>query len=259
MNRKLSRLLAGVLALVLCLSLSAAALAYETIPFGATGTEVRELQSALKSKGYYKGTVDGEFGQKTRSAVYRYQKAIGLDADGKAGNRTLTALYDGISALNEIDDSKRGVIRPKNPATLCYGCSGTRVKSLQKALKNLGYYKGSVDGNFGELTETAVKRYQWAHGLRGDGMAGTRTLKSISDNQARKLSTTFLLTVGSRGETVERVQGRLRRLGYTISDTKGYFGTDTATAVRSYQTDYGITVTGELTESGYSVLMKTLP
>ena len=70
-------------------------------------TQVSTLQRNLKSKGYYKGKIDGKFGQKTRSAVYRYQKAIGLTADGKPGNKTLTALYDGISALNTIDGKKK--------------------------------------------------------------------------------------------------------------------------------------------------------
>ena len=105
------RLLAALTAIVLLLTYCLSALAYETIPFGTQSTAVRAMQRALKSKGYYKGTVDGKFGQKTRSAVYRYQRDIGLTADGKPGNKTLTALYDGISALNVIDGKKKAATR----------------------------------------------------------------------------------------------------------------------------------------------------
>ncbi|TML31418.1 MAG: hypothetical protein E6G30_01000 [Actinobacteria bacterium] len=39
------------------------------------------------------------------------------------------------------------------------GATGTTVRQL-KALKGLGYYRGPVDGSFGDKTETAVKKLQ---------------------------------------------------------------------------------------------------
>lgn len=255
MNSKTTRLLAGLMVLVLILSAVMSALAYETIPFGEESSRVRALQRALKSKGFYSGDVDGTYGQKTRSAVYRYQKSIGITADGRAGNKTLTALYDGLSAANAIDSHKQAAIIPTDPDTLCYGCTGPRVSSLQKALRNAGYYKGSIDGKFGDLLLIAVKRYQWAHGLHGDGLVGSQTLSSINRNQSRQVSKYFLLTIGSRGDTVLSAQRKLISLGYTIDDIKGYYGSSTATAVRTYQTTKGHTVTGTLTVTGYDALI----
>ncbi|MCE5342805.1 MAG: peptidoglycan-binding protein [Eubacteriales bacterium] len=182
MDRKGARILSALVAAVLVLSICLSALAYETIPFGTESTQVQALQRALKSKGYYKGTVDGTFGQKTRSAVYRYQKAIGITADGRAGNKTLTALYDGLSAANEIDGKKAAAVITKNPDTLYYGCTGSKVKSLQRMLKKAGYFKGSIDGKFGDLTIIAVKRFQWAHGLHGDGLAGKTTITTLKNS-----------------------------------------------------------------------------
>ena len=92
MQARHKRLIAALLTALMILTITASALAYSTIRFGATGSEVRAMQRALKSKGYYTGTVDGKFGQKTRSAVYRYQKAIGLTADGICGCQTWTKL-----------------------------------------------------------------------------------------------------------------------------------------------------------------------
>lgn len=59
------------------------------------------------------------------------------------------------------------------------GDSGSHVKKLQQALAILGYYDGKISGNFGELTEKAVKAFQKAKGLSADGVAGSGTIKAI--------------------------------------------------------------------------------
>ncbi len=59
---------------------------------GSTGKEVREIQTALKKKGYSIGTVDGIYGTKTKNAVIAFQRDAGLQVDGVAGQETLKAL-----------------------------------------------------------------------------------------------------------------------------------------------------------------------
>lgn len=56
---------------------------------GSRGSEVRNIQSRLKSWGYYTGSVDGIYGTATRNAVIKFQRAHDLTADGIAGPRTL--------------------------------------------------------------------------------------------------------------------------------------------------------------------------
>ena len=41
--------------------------------FGSTGTEVRQIQTALKKQGYYTGSVDGIYGSQTQAAVRKFQ------------------------------------------------------------------------------------------------------------------------------------------------------------------------------------------
>lgn len=77
-----------VLAIMLTVSLSAAALS----KMGSTGSEVKSVQSILKAKGYYNGSIDGIFGTATKNAVINFQKDNGLKADGIAGKNTLKAL-----------------------------------------------------------------------------------------------------------------------------------------------------------------------
>ena len=257
-STKTTRALAFLLALVLCLSVCCTAFAkYRTIPYGEVSDDVRDMQTALKRKGFYRGSVDGDFGKGTRSAVYRYQKSIGLKADGKPGDRTLTALYHGTSAINDVDRNKTDAVKPKNPKTLCYGCTGSRVRQLQRALKELGYFKGAIDGKYGNMTELAVRKYQTAKKMHVDGMAGAKTLASINNAQSKvHIGSAFLLSVGSRGEEVKQVQHKLRTAGYDITDTNGYFGTSTRDALKKYQKANSMSETGTLTQSQYNAFIK---
>ncbi len=54
---------------------------------------VYALQLALKQLGYYSSILDGDYGQKTDDAVYRFQRAAKLSRDGDAGPITQAALY----------------------------------------------------------------------------------------------------------------------------------------------------------------------
>ena len=67
---------------------------YKTIQSGDNGDAVRDLQQKLAEYGYYEGEIDGRFGNQTRRAVERFQYRHGLSADGIAGKRTLTVLYE---------------------------------------------------------------------------------------------------------------------------------------------------------------------
>lgn len=68
--------------------------AYKTLQVGDRGDLVREMQEKLIEYGYLDGEADGAFGNQTRRAVERFQYQHGLSADGIAGKRTLTVLYE---------------------------------------------------------------------------------------------------------------------------------------------------------------------
>ncbi len=60
--------------------------------YGSSGNEVKQIQSKLKSWGYYNGSVDGIYGTQTVNAVKYFQRKNGLTVDGIAGNATLSAM-----------------------------------------------------------------------------------------------------------------------------------------------------------------------
>lgn len=59
---------------------------------GKTAENIRKLQTALKSIGYYNSTVDGAWGRRTMCAVMSYQSDHGLTVDGVVGSATEKAL-----------------------------------------------------------------------------------------------------------------------------------------------------------------------
>ncbi|RXZ02167.1 C40 family peptidase [Fictibacillus sp. S7] len=70
-----------------------AALGDQTLKYGMSHSDVKQLQQKLKSKGYYTYSKNTTyFGTYTRDAVKRLQKAKGLKADGIVGKNTFKAL-----------------------------------------------------------------------------------------------------------------------------------------------------------------------
>lgn len=180
-----------------------------TLKQGSEGKAVRVMQQKLKNLGYYKDSVDGSFGTSTEEAVKAFQRGNNLKADGAAGGDTLNLMFSGnaktASAASATATprptaaatSKRATPRPTatplpentyvrvtpDPSgdyiTLQRGHYGTPVERLQRALKNEGYFSGSVDGYYGEGTANAVKAFQRSQGLKVDGVAGPATQRVL--------------------------------------------------------------------------------
>lgn len=67
---------------------------------GDVNTYVRHLQEDLNEYGRYGISEDGYFGSGTKAAVKKFQEAVGLTADGWAGDKTKKALYNEVYGTN---------------------------------------------------------------------------------------------------------------------------------------------------------------
>ncbi len=65
------------------------------------------------------------------------------------------------------------------PPELKLGATGDQVKEVQQWLYDYGYYNGSVDGNFGNDTDKAVRIFQEEAGIQIDGVVGDETKKAM--------------------------------------------------------------------------------
>lgn len=64
-------------------------------------------------------------------------------------------------------------------STYRMGSSGDGVREIQRRLSDWGYYKGSVDGQFGALTQDAVIAFQRKHKIKVDGIVGSQTAEKL--------------------------------------------------------------------------------
>lgn len=81
----------------------------------------------------------------------------------------------------KYDTEKKKEVYTLEMRKLKNGCKGEDVRALQILLMGRGYSVGEsgADGDFGSNTLSAVKRYQRAHGIGVDGVAGPKTMGSL--------------------------------------------------------------------------------
>lgn len=66
----------------------------QDLKIGMTGDNVTELQTWLQTQGFYKGKIDGEFGNYTEQAVKAFQQYVGIKEDGIVGNISRQSMKD---------------------------------------------------------------------------------------------------------------------------------------------------------------------
>jgi peptidoglycan hydrolase-like protein with peptidoglycan-binding domain len=228
---------------------------------GSTGDQVKILQNRLIYLGYLSGTADGVFAETTEAGVVAFQKRHNLSADGVAGPETLEILYSSAAKKAYEVVAYLGALR--------LGMTGDGVRGLQQRLKDLKYYTGSVDGDFGQNTYAAVVAFQTANKLTPDGVAGKDTLNKLysgtgtssggtsgSSSSTATNPTAYGETASSTGYTtmsstnnppssnVTSMQTSLASLGYYGGSMDGKYGSGTTTAVKNYQAAHGLRVTG---------------
>ena len=117
-----------------------------------------------------------------------------------------------------------------------------QVRSLQRRLRAAGLDAGPVDGRFGPLTESAVRRFQSAQGLAVDGIVGPRTAPALRAPVRLARGMGAELPRGSK--QVRALQRGLRALGVHPGAVDGRFGPRTDAAVRRFQRANALAVDG---------------
>lgn len=151
---------------------------YTPMRSGATGSDVRQLETALLMLGYLDTNPGTKYSDYTASAVKAFQKRCGLSATGEADLATLRVLYGGAALKSEVLSS-----------TYARGSSGDNVSRIQLRLYALGYLSkaSSVDGDFGTTTYNAIRLFQSVNGISQTGEANATTLSKMYSVNASSL------------------------------------------------------------------------
>ena len=257
-----------------------------TMKQGNRGEAVGKLQQRLKELGYYKGDITCNYDAATKSAVVAFQKKNNLKKkDGIAGAETQEAVYSASALGPDSTPTPSPTPEPTptptpTPAptykvpekTVQQGTEGADAKTVQRRLKDLGYYKGKIDGEFGKGSVDALKRFQQANGLTADGKAGKTTYKILFSDKAKTAAEAeatptpevtpevtpapadptptplaivwTTLRKGSTGTAVSQLQEALVSLGYMAGKPDGTYGDETVAAVKAFQKNNSLNVDG---------------
>ncbi len=140
-----------------------------------------------------------------------------------------------------------------SPSSADYtGMPADSVIKLQKGLATAGLYSGPIDGVYGPATVAAVKQAQVKLGVTPDGIWGPATSKAYQ---------AYVQQHGGGNQPdafVMQAQADLAELGYYPGKVDGYYGPGTAAAVKTFQKDYGLPVTGELDAATVTAIDKAV-
>jgi peptidoglycan hydrolase-like protein with peptidoglycan-binding domain len=141
-----------------------------------------------------------------------------------------------------------------NPVTV--GARGPAVIEIQAALVASGVrLVGGVDGVFGPMTASALRDFQTKNGLSATGVVDQATAIALGLASAPRLIVNVGLARNATGASVADLQRALVGAGVTLAGgVDGVFGPATERALRQFQTQRGLEVTGSVTEATANAL-----
>ena len=177
-----------------------------------------------------------------------FQKAKGLPVTGRADDDTRAA----------IERAAGAGYRPGGGVVYAEGNRGSMISDMQVRLQAAGYLKGGVDGVYGADTTNAVKAFQKAKGIPVSGAIDEMTysaLRNVDSSSPSYESSggeegssasrgASLYIIGDSGSEVSSIQRKLKKMGYLDGSVDGIYGGDTASAVKAFQDDEGLSTTG---------------
>ncbi|NJO29221.1 MAG: peptidoglycan-binding protein [Richelia sp. SL_2_1] len=134
------------------------------------------------------------------------------------------------------------------------GDNNAQVRNVQSCLQKLGYFSGPVNGNFGSMTEAAVKKFQQASGISAIGKVGPQTQTALQRRCGGSRNDRVSnpnpnncqngLRNGCSGAAVSKLQQDLKTLGFYNGPITGRFLQITTDAVIRFQREKGINPIG---------------
>lgn len=183
--------------------------------------DLREAQTLLNALGYGDLDVDGRMGPATSAAIAEFQRAEGLNRSGRLTPATLERLRLRMPTAQTLTDPV--------------------VADAQEWLKLLGYDVSTSDGVLGPETVRAISRFQSDENLR---RTGTITPETFERLRARAREVT---DIPRENPFIAEAQQLLIDAGFDPGPADGMSGGKTEAAMRAFQEENGLRVTGTLT------------
>lgn len=126
------------------------------------------------------------------------------------------------------------------------GDSGEVVRLIQTKLNYLGYYDDLIDGEYGLLTQYALKQFQSSHNITITGTTDKQTMTKLIQEETEEYLKEIneiipQINFGEENESVISLQEKLAYLGYYNGNVDGIYGSITDEAINKMymeQSDY---------------------
>ncbi|MGE0501477.1 MAG: peptidoglycan-binding protein [Rhizobiaceae bacterium] len=164
-----------------------------------------------------------------------------------------SAFFATRDATGQIATSRAGEQPPRR--TTPPRESDARLAEVQSALAARGHYDGEIDGIPGPATKAAIEAFQRANGLPVNGLADGRLLDSIGIDRPTAAVPEPLPTARPSIEPPDandpaadtrKVQAGLKAFGNDGIEIDGVLGTRTRSAIKEFQSLFGLPETGEV-------------
>ncbi len=144
--------------------------------------------------------------------------------------------------------------KPVEPAQVAARPRSETIAQIQRELARRGFYDGGIDGLYGPATDSAIRDFEDAAGLRPSAEPNDVLLATLSRSQikarpqpaAQRPDPIAELLAPSR--RIIAVQRALTDFGYGQIKASGVEGPETQAAIRRFETERKLPVTGRITE-----------
>ncbi|WP_174758197.1 peptidoglycan-binding protein, partial [Alkalibacillus haloalkaliphilus] len=182
--------------------------------------DVPKIKGYLMLLGYGDFSRTTLFGIETETAVKEFQADFGLITNGILDEKAYFELeYEATRPLEE-------------------GMRRADVVDLKVDLQNVGFGNFSNTNYYGPQTRGVVEDFQSQYGLPVTGIVNSDTLYKLNEILSNPLQS------GNYHDDAVELKEMLMALGYGDFSKTRYYGPQTASAVREFQADYGLPISG---------------
>lgn len=193
---------------------------------GNESSEVAEVQAMLFLLGFYRGDIDGRFGESTAIAVANFQRAARLNVDGIVGNSTWNSL---LPAANRVSAP------PPSSEPSTSSPSSTLDENT------------APQSNDSERTATQVRETSTPTPSNAPTPSNTGSVPYVEFP---------LLRQGMQGAAVIGLQERLRSIGIYRGPVDGIFGPQTEAAVIAAQRQFNLIPDGVVGSTTWAAILQ---
>ena len=222
--------------------------------------QVVEIQKALNTKGFHAAAADGEMGETTTEALKNFQEDQGFTASGELNQETIDALGVDIDLKQAQEESEVAPVEQTDSSEV--EAQEQQESNLEESVEQ---QEPALDEEVQQQQEPAldeeVQQQQESVEDTMEPQQQEETSSAVEPQQqeeamdaphqsaAVESSSSPLST-----DQVSEIQTKLNEKGFTAGNVDGIMGPETQSALESFQSEQGISASGELNQETIDAL-----